>query len=127
MGKAERMQRLADALRTAMLHKPPATLKAVADGLRERQTAGEALTERQREFIVLDDAGPQQGVISSAGMAIPDHLLPPAMRDGGIARGFAAELIAKAEAGEWVAPDRLAAAHAVVKRGTVKARELEAA
>ncbi len=111
------MQRLADALKAAMLRRRPPTLQSIADGLRARQAAGEALTERQREFIALDDAGPQHGGISGAGMAIPDNLLPPGMRGDGIAREFAAELIARADAGEWVAPDRLDAAHSLVKRG----------
>ena len=54
------------------------------------------------------------------------------MRNGGVALGFARELIAKAEAGEWVAPDRLAAARSLVKRHerqreSVQAPELETA
>lgn len=116
VGKANNLLRLADALRAVTVNRPPATLKAVADSLRARRDSGEPLTERQREFIALDDAGPPSGVITGPGMAIPDNLLPPAMRNGGVELGFARELIAKAEGGEWVDPDRLAAARSMVKR-----------
>jgi len=116
VGKADNLLRLADALRAVTVNRPPATLAAVADALRQRRADGEPLTERQREFIALDDAGPQSGVITGPGAAIPDALLPPAMRNGGVALGFARELIAKAEGGEWVDPDRLAAARSMVKR-----------
>lgn len=132
MGKRENLMRLAEALKAATVNKPPASLKAVADALRARRAAGEPLSGRQQDFIALDEAAPITGVITGAGMAIPDALLPPAMRNGGVALGFACELIAKAEAGEWIAPDRLAAARSLVKRHerqreTAQVRELEEA
>jgi len=132
VGKRENLTRLAEALKGATVNRPPATLKAVADALRARRAAGEPLTGRQLDFIALDEDAPIQGVITGPGAAIPDALLPPAMRNGGVALGFARELIAKAEAGEWVAPDRLAAARSLVKRHerqreSVQAPELETA
>jgi len=46
---------------------------------------------------------------------VPEDVAPPGMRNNGIAREFAAELLAKHEAGEWVDPVRLQAARFVLR------------
>lgn len=116
MGKSDNLMRLADALKAATVNRPPATLKAVADALRARRAAGVKMSVRQRDFIALDEAEPVAHVVFGAGNAIPDHMLPPAMRNDGVRLGYARELSAKYESGEWVAPDQLAAARSLVQR-----------
>ena len=46
---------------------------------------------------------------------VPEHAAAPGMRNNGIARDFAAELLAKHEAGEWVDPVRVQAAKSMLR------------
>ena len=81
-------------------------------------------SQNPRRWAKADGSGEAQQTPQAIGdfTPIPDHLLPPAMRNGGIARGFAADLVAKHEAGENVDAERLSAARRVLARGKSQER-----
>lgn len=53
---------------------------------------------------------------------VHEDKLPPGMRNNGVVRDFAAEIVAMAERGEWVDPVRLSAAQAILQRHRWPAR-----
>lgn len=92
----------------------------VAEALRALSQQLRANAQRPRQRAAAPAVGNNLPTHSSAGLSefrpVPDHLLPPGMRNGGIARDFAAELVAKHEAGEWVDSERLAVARRMLHR-----------
>lgn len=93
------------------------TPRELADELIARRDGGEKLTATQADYIVaVENMGGARPELSGNFTPIPAHLWPPAMRNGGIVREFAAELIAKDAAGEWVDPVRLDAARSILRK-----------
>lgn len=106
----ERLQRI-----NARAHRK--TARELADELIARRDAGERLTATQADYIVA-----VENMLNAAPAAsdnfkpIPQHLWPEAMRNGGIARDYARELIAKDEAGGYVSPAQLDLAKSILRK-----------
>jgi hypothetical protein len=93
------------------------TSRELADDLIARRDGGEKLTATQADFIVaIENMAGGRPEVSGNFTPIPEHLWPPGMRNGGIARDFARELIAKHEAGQFVDPLRLTAARTLLRK-----------
>jgi hypothetical protein len=101
--------------------KPHPRVAAALRGLAEKLRID---SQNPRRWAKADGSGDAQQTPQAIGDFTPiaDHLLPPAMRNGGIARGFAAELVAKHEAGENVDAERLSAAKRLLSRSKSKER-----
>ena len=88
---------------------------------RGRRDRGEPMSAAQRAWLAAAEDKAAGGGSSEADpmgsfCPPPEHTLPPGMRNGGIARDFARELIAKHEAGQFVDPLRLTAARTLLRK-----------
>jgi len=93
------------------------TAREAADELIARRESGERLTATQADYIMaVENMASAKPAESDNFKPIPQHLWPPAMRDGGIARDFARELIAKDAAGGYVSPAQLDLAKALLRK-----------
>lgn len=88
-----------------------------ADELIARRNAGERLTATQADYIVaVENMANAAPAASDNFNPIPQHLWPEGMRDGGIERDYARELIAKDQAGGYVSPAQLDLAKSILRK-----------
>ena len=124
---AEGLKRMAAVLKP--LKRTGVTFEELLAHHRGRRDRGEKFSPAQRDWLKAAEAkvgGVERDQVLNQCNPIPDSLLPPGMRNGGIARDFAAELVAQHDAGQWVDPVRLDAARKVLRgsdgQGDMRAR-----
>jgi hypothetical protein len=117
------LRRMAEVL--APLKRNGITFEELLAHHRGRRDRGEPMSPAQRDWLKAAEAkvgGVERDQVLNQCNPIPDSLLPPGMRDGGIARDFATELVAQHDAGQFVDPVRLNAARAVLAKHAGKSR-----